>query len=188
MPCWRTRRKGRGFSRWDSLETVAEIPVGFHCFSKDWTCWLSLSSSQEAFPIHYGEQYEATLQRLVWKFISRLDNLLPIPDIKQVNCQNELLKKRCCILKKDLFHLHLLMLLLCCYFNAWYRLQSGSVAPPQSWKNVGSWFWIQNSWGRCWTSKSSKQEIQTKVIHYNFEENKYNQHAVFFCFFNYCFG
>ncbi|XP_014898319.1 uncharacterized protein LOC106953796 isoform X2 [Poecilia latipinna] len=38
---------------------------------------------KEVFPIHYGEQYEATLQRLVWKFISRLDNLLPIPDIKQ---------------------------------------------------------------------------------------------------------
>ncbi|MEQ2224771.1 hypothetical protein ILYODFUR_010963 [Ilyodon furcidens] len=37
----------------------------------------------EVFPIHYGQQYEATLQRLVWKFISRLDNLLPIPDIKQ---------------------------------------------------------------------------------------------------------
>ncbi|KAM4711622.1 uncharacterized protein FYW61_020781 [Anableps anableps] len=38
---------------------------------------------KEVFPIHYGQQYEATLQRLVWKFISRLDNLLPIPDIKQ---------------------------------------------------------------------------------------------------------
>ncbi|XP_072233509.1 uncharacterized protein [Leuresthes tenuis] len=37
----------------------------------------------EVFPIHYGQQYESTLQRLVWKFISRLDNLLPIPDIKQ---------------------------------------------------------------------------------------------------------
>ncbi|KAM4570165.1 uncharacterized protein PAE49_009371 isoform 2-T2 [Odontesthes bonariensis] len=38
----------------------------------------------EVFPIHYGQQYESTLQRLVWKFISRLDNLLPIPDIKQM--------------------------------------------------------------------------------------------------------
>ncbi|XP_015235922.1 PREDICTED: uncharacterized protein LOC107088325 [Cyprinodon variegatus] len=37
----------------------------------------------DVFPIHYGQEYEATLQRLVWKFISRLDNLLPIPDIKQ---------------------------------------------------------------------------------------------------------
>ncbi|XP_044041419.1 uncharacterized protein LOC122870995 isoform X2 [Siniperca chuatsi] len=38
---------------------------------------------KEVFPIHYGQQYEATLHTLVWKFISTLDNLLPIPDIKQ---------------------------------------------------------------------------------------------------------
>ncbi|XP_042367377.1 uncharacterized protein LOC121961452 [Plectropomus leopardus] len=38
---------------------------------------------KEVFPIHYGKQYEATLHTLVWKFISRLDNLLPVPDIKQ---------------------------------------------------------------------------------------------------------
>ncbi|XP_041833672.1 uncharacterized protein LOC121634810 isoform X2 [Melanotaenia boesemani] len=37
----------------------------------------------EVFPIHYGHQYEVTLHSLVWKFISRLDSLLPIPDIKQ---------------------------------------------------------------------------------------------------------
>ncbi|XP_032360897.1 uncharacterized protein LOC116672973 isoform X2 [Etheostoma spectabile] len=38
---------------------------------------------KEVFHVHYGQQYEATLHTLVWKFISRLDNLLPIPDIKQ---------------------------------------------------------------------------------------------------------
>ncbi|XP_018542924.2 uncharacterized protein LOC108890532 isoform X1 [Lates calcarifer] len=38
---------------------------------------------KEVFPIHYGRQHEATLSTLVWKFISRLDALLPIPDIKQ---------------------------------------------------------------------------------------------------------
>ncbi|XP_037616689.1 uncharacterized protein LOC119482862 isoform X2 [Sebastes umbrosus] len=38
---------------------------------------------EEVFPIHYGQQYEATFQTLVWKFISRLDHLLPTPDIKQ---------------------------------------------------------------------------------------------------------
>ncbi|XP_035813131.2 uncharacterized protein LOC111581860 isoform X1 [Amphiprion ocellaris] len=38
---------------------------------------------KEVFPIHYGQEYEVTLHTLVWKFISRLDNLLPIPDIKQ---------------------------------------------------------------------------------------------------------
>ncbi|XP_036978107.1 uncharacterized protein LOC119032725 isoform X1 [Acanthopagrus latus] len=38
---------------------------------------------KEVFPIHYGQQYEATLHSLVWKFVSRLDHLLPVPDIKQ---------------------------------------------------------------------------------------------------------
>nr|XP_020455284.1 uncharacterized protein LOC109959892 isoform X2 [Monopterus albus] len=38
---------------------------------------------KEVFPLHYGQQYQATLHTLVWKFISRLDTLLPIPDIKQ---------------------------------------------------------------------------------------------------------
>ncbi|XP_049423152.1 uncharacterized protein LOC125883072 isoform X1 [Epinephelus fuscoguttatus] len=38
---------------------------------------------KEVFPIHYGQEYEATLHTLVWKFISRVDNLLPVPDIKQ---------------------------------------------------------------------------------------------------------
>ncbi|XP_028287104.1 uncharacterized protein LOC114452117 isoform X7 [Parambassis ranga] len=38
---------------------------------------------KEVFPIYYGQQFEVTLQALVWKFLSRLDNLLPIPDIKQ---------------------------------------------------------------------------------------------------------
>ncbi|KAM6895686.1 uncharacterized protein FYW49_019557 [Xenentodon cancila] len=38
---------------------------------------------EEVFPDHYGQQYEVTLKTLVWKFISRLDSLLPIPDIKQ---------------------------------------------------------------------------------------------------------
>uniref|UniRef100_A0A3P8TPJ7 C2H2-type domain-containing protein n=1 Tax=Amphiprion percula TaxID=161767 RepID=A0A3P8TPJ7_AMPPE len=49
-------------------------------------CNVSHSSFfQEVFPIHYGQEYEVTLHTLVWKFISRLDNLLPIPDIKQVS-------------------------------------------------------------------------------------------------------
>ncbi|XP_039647548.1 uncharacterized protein LOC120553322 isoform X2 [Perca fluviatilis] len=43
----------------------------------------STCDQEEVFHIHYGQQYEATLHTLVWKFISRLDNLLPVPDIKQ---------------------------------------------------------------------------------------------------------
>nr|XP_029135214.1 uncharacterized protein LOC109991696 isoform X2 [Labrus bergylta] len=38
---------------------------------------------KEVFPLHYGQQYEAKLKTLAWKFISRLDSLLPVPDIKQ---------------------------------------------------------------------------------------------------------
>ncbi|KAM6961570.1 uncharacterized protein LKV04_020588 [Tautogolabrus adspersus] len=38
---------------------------------------------KDVFPLHYGQQYEAKLKTLVWKFISRLDSLLPVPDIKQ---------------------------------------------------------------------------------------------------------
>ncbi|XP_074554286.1 uncharacterized protein LOC141810533 [Halichoeres trimaculatus] len=38
---------------------------------------------KEVFPIHYGQQFQATLKALVWKFISRLDHLMPVPDIKQ---------------------------------------------------------------------------------------------------------
>ncbi|XP_029902118.1 uncharacterized protein LOC115355452 isoform X4 [Myripristis murdjan] len=38
---------------------------------------------KEVFPVRYGQQYEATLHSIVWKFISRVDELLPIPDVKQ---------------------------------------------------------------------------------------------------------
>ncbi|GAA6225185.1 uncharacterized protein LOC108890532 [Lates japonicus] len=38
---------------------------------------------KEVFPVHYGRQHEATLSTLIWKFINRLDTLLPVPDIKQ---------------------------------------------------------------------------------------------------------
>ncbi|KAM9328177.1 uncharacterized protein KZ484_019530 [Pholidichthys leucotaenia] len=38
---------------------------------------------KEVFPLYYGQEYECTLHTLLWKFISKLDDLLPIPDIKQ---------------------------------------------------------------------------------------------------------
>ncbi|CAJ1054924.1 uncharacterized protein LOC122870995 isoform X2 [Xyrichtys novacula] len=38
---------------------------------------------KDIFPLHYGQQYQATLKALLWKFITRLDYLLPVPDIKQ---------------------------------------------------------------------------------------------------------
>ncbi|CDQ75347.1 unnamed protein product [Oncorhynchus mykiss] len=42
-----------------------------------------LSISQEVFPVHYGPRYDTALQTLVWEFLSRLEELLPIPDLTQ---------------------------------------------------------------------------------------------------------
>lgn len=39
---------------------------------------------QEIFPAYFGSKYDASLEMLVWEFISRLDELLPVPDFTQV--------------------------------------------------------------------------------------------------------
>lgn len=39
---------------------------------------------QECFPDHFGSKFETALEMLVWEFISRLDELLPVPDFTQV--------------------------------------------------------------------------------------------------------
>ncbi|XP_018542489.1 uncharacterized protein zgc:113263 isoform X2 [Lates calcarifer] len=39
---------------------------------------------QEIFPVYFGSKYDATLEMLVWEFISRLDALLPVPDFTQL--------------------------------------------------------------------------------------------------------
>ncbi|CAB1349038.1 unnamed protein product, partial [Coregonus sp. 'balchen'] len=38
---------------------------------------------QEVFPVHYGPRYDTALQVLVWEFLSRLEELLPVPDFTQ---------------------------------------------------------------------------------------------------------
>ncbi|XP_021419628.1 zinc finger protein 714 isoform X1 [Oncorhynchus mykiss] len=38
---------------------------------------------QEVFPVHYGPRYDTALQTLVWEFLSRLEELLPVPDLTQ---------------------------------------------------------------------------------------------------------
>uniref|UniRef100_A0A3P9QJN4 C2H2-type domain-containing protein n=1 Tax=Poecilia reticulata TaxID=8081 RepID=A0A3P9QJN4_POERE len=38
---------------------------------------------QEVFPAEYGQQYDAALQVLLWELLSRLEKLLPVPDLKQ---------------------------------------------------------------------------------------------------------
>lgn len=41
---------------------------------------------QEVFPAEYGQQYDAALQVLLWELLLKLEKLLPIPDLKQVQC------------------------------------------------------------------------------------------------------
>ncbi|XP_054910709.1 zinc finger protein 16-like isoform X2 [Poeciliopsis prolifica] len=38
---------------------------------------------QEVFPAEYGQQYDAALQVLLWELLSKLEKLLPVPDLKQ---------------------------------------------------------------------------------------------------------
>ncbi|XP_029318417.1 uncharacterized protein LOC115028663 [Cottoperca gobio] len=39
---------------------------------------------QEIFPDYFGSKYDAALEMLVWEFISRLEELLPVPDFTQL--------------------------------------------------------------------------------------------------------
>ncbi|KAJ8245512.1 hypothetical protein GJAV_G00271520 [Gymnothorax javanicus] len=38
---------------------------------------------QEVFPVEFGPKYDSTLQTLMWEFLSRLENLLHVPDLTQ---------------------------------------------------------------------------------------------------------
>ncbi|KAM9846054.1 uncharacterized protein ACBR49_011020 [Aulostomus maculatus] len=38
----------------------------------------------EIFPVYFGSKYDAALEMLVWEFISRLEELLPVPDVTQL--------------------------------------------------------------------------------------------------------
>ncbi|XP_018610401.1 zinc finger protein 135 [Scleropages formosus] len=38
---------------------------------------------QEVFPVEYGPKYDTALQILVWELLSRLEQLLPVPDLAQ---------------------------------------------------------------------------------------------------------
>ncbi|XP_061663913.1 uncharacterized protein zgc:113263 [Syngnathoides biaculeatus] len=39
---------------------------------------------EEIFPVYFGPKYDAALEMLVWEFISRLEELLPVPDFTQL--------------------------------------------------------------------------------------------------------
>ncbi|XP_029351161.1 zinc finger and SCAN domain-containing protein 2 isoform X2 [Echeneis naucrates] len=38
---------------------------------------------QEVFPVEYGPEYDAALHVLLWELLSKLEKLLPVPDLKQ---------------------------------------------------------------------------------------------------------
>ncbi|XP_063357011.1 zinc finger protein 502-like isoform X2 [Pelmatolapia mariae] len=38
---------------------------------------------QEVFPVEYGPQYDSALNMLLWDLLSKLEKLLPVPDLKQ---------------------------------------------------------------------------------------------------------
>lgn len=39
---------------------------------------------QEVFPVQYGQQYDAALHVLLWEMLTKLEKMLPVPDLKQV--------------------------------------------------------------------------------------------------------
>uniref|UniRef100_A0A8C1ETH3 Si:dkey-14d8.1 n=1 Tax=Cyprinus carpio carpio TaxID=630221 RepID=A0A8C1ETH3_CYPCA len=40
---------------------------------------------QHVFPVEYGSGYDAVLQSLAWEFLSRVEDLLPVPNLKEVH-------------------------------------------------------------------------------------------------------
>ncbi|XP_049616696.1 zinc finger protein 84 isoform X1 [Syngnathus scovelli] len=38
---------------------------------------------QEVFPVEYGQKYDAALHALLWELLTKLENLIPVPDLKQ---------------------------------------------------------------------------------------------------------
>uniref|UniRef100_A0A674DFU7 Zinc finger protein 79-like n=1 Tax=Salmo trutta TaxID=8032 RepID=A0A674DFU7_SALTR len=62
---------------------IAEVHLKWRHLALD-PFHAKLSISQEVFPVHYGPRYDTALQTLVWEFLSRLEELLPVPDLTQV--------------------------------------------------------------------------------------------------------
>ncbi|KAF3705189.1 Zinc finger protein 436 [Channa argus] len=48
---------------------------------------LTSPNTDEVFPVEYGPQYDAALHLLLWELLSKLEKLLPVPDLKQVFIQ-----------------------------------------------------------------------------------------------------
>lgn len=59
---------------------------------------------QEVFPVEYDNKYDKDLQLLVWEFLSRLEKILPVPDLGQVKHLSKALQvgstqERFCVVK-----------------------------------------------------------------------------------------
>lgn len=52
---------------------------------------VNVCSSQEVFPTEYGLSYDADMQLLVWEFLSKLERLLPVPDLGQVGLRESVI-------------------------------------------------------------------------------------------------
>jgi len=59
---------------WNSTEYVIEVEGSLNC---DYFF-------QDVFPTDFGPDYDSALQVLMLDFLSRLEKLLPVPDIQQV--------------------------------------------------------------------------------------------------------
>lgn len=46
---------------------------------------------QEVFPTEYGLSYDADMQLLVWELLSKLERLLPVPDLGQVGLHESII-------------------------------------------------------------------------------------------------
>lgn len=46
--------------------------------------WIFINLQQEVFPVEYGPQYDTALHVLLWELLSKLEKMLPVPDLKQV--------------------------------------------------------------------------------------------------------
>ncbi|KAK6314532.1 hypothetical protein J4Q44_G00140610 [Coregonus suidteri] len=53
------------------VQSLLKDPVERECFF------------QEVFPEQYGQHYDTAVQTLTWEFLSRLEQLFPVPDLKQ---------------------------------------------------------------------------------------------------------
>jgi hypothetical protein len=62
------------------------------------TCvWGSFLCVQEEFPEEYGPKFDEELEKLLWEFLIRLDQLLPVPNLAQVHLHSPVCLSLCMI-------------------------------------------------------------------------------------------